>query len=104
MKYPVKSYEKLFNSVLLRRFPEIESIEVKQSPFYSFDDLNVKVHVKDYDYKKYGVEPCSKLGRELQTNMIKLSEYFGMRLLPYIKIYFQGKKICDSSDWAKGPS
>jgi hypothetical protein len=98
VKYPAKSYEKLFNSVLLNEFPEIESIEVKHGSFFKFSELDVKIHLKDYDYKKDGVVPCSVLGKDITTKMIYLTDYFGQRLVPDVKIYFQGKKICDSSD------
>ena len=102
MKYPAKSYEKLFNSVLLDEYPEIGSIEVKHGSFFKFAELDVKVHLKDYDYKNNGVGPCSVLGRALTTKMIELTDYFGKRIFPNINIYFQEKKICDSSDWGIG--
>ena len=94
MKYPAKSYQKLFNSVLKDEYPEIESIEVEKGSFFKFTELEVKVHLKDYNYKNNGVGPCSVLGRDITTKMIYLTDYFGQRLVPDVKIYFQGKKIC----------
>ncbi len=99
MKYPAESYKKLFSSVLLDEYPEIESIEVKKSSFFKFSELDVKINLKEYNYNSDGVGPYSVLGRDLTRKIIHLTDYFGKRIVPDVYIYFQNKKIYGPSDW-----
>ena len=103
MKYPIKSYEKLFNSVLLDEYPEIESIHVKNPSFFSFHKgVIVNIHLKDYDYKKYGIVPCIEFGKGILPRLIELAKYFGENSVPWIEIYHNGKNICGYDDFYIG--
>ena len=106
MKYPIKSYEKLFNSVLLDEYPEIESIHVKNPSFFSFHKgVIVNIHLKDYDYNKVefdGVSPCVEFGKGILLRMMELAKYLGENSVPWINIYHNGKNICGYDDFYLG--
>ena len=95
MKYPITSYEKLFNSMLLNEYPEIESIRVKNPSFFSFNKgVIVNVYLKDYDYEKYGIVPCVEFGKDILLKIRELVKYFGENSVPWINMYHNEKKIC----------
>jgi hypothetical protein len=103
MKYPITSYEKLFNSMLLNEYPEIESIRVKNPSFFSFNKgVIVNVYLKDYDYEKYGIVPCVEFGKDILFKIRELVKYFGENSVPWINMYHNEKKICGYNDFFIG--
>jgi len=100
MKLPIDSYRKLFNTILLDEYPQIEKVEVNYPKFFSFDDLIVKIHLKEFE--EGSLDKCRKLGVGLKNKLLELTEYFGKGKSSKVIIYLNGKKFCDSdSEWVK---
>ena len=90
MKVPLSSYQKLFNSLLLDEFPEIQSIQ--------FDKLGpiiflCKVYLKPAD-EQTGMISCVRLMQNIETRMKELSQYLGGGVLCSLDIYFEGEILC----------
>ena len=90
MKFPLSTYQKLFDSFLLEQFPEIQSIEVdKLGPIIFL----VKVYLKPAD-EQTGMISCNHLMRNLTERMKELSQYIGGGVLCSLDIYFEGELLC----------
>ena len=90
MKVPLSSYQKLFNSILLDEFPEIESIWLeKLGPVIIF----AKVYLKPAE-EQTGMVSCKFLMNALTTRMSELSQYLGGGVLCSLDIYFEGELLC----------
>jgi hypothetical protein len=71
--------------------------------FFSFHKgIIVNIHLKDYDYKKYGVVPCIEFGKRILPRMMELAKYLGENSVPWINIYHNGKNICGYDDFYLG--
>lgn len=90
MKFPLSTYQKLFDSFLLEQFPEIQSIEVdKLGPII----FTVKVYLKPAD-EQTGMISCVRLMQNIETRMKELSKYIGSGGLCSLDIYFEGVLLC----------
>ena len=91
MKFPISSYEKLFNNFLPKEFAEIESIWVGKNRVLNM--LLVKVYLKPAD-EQSGMISCVRLMQNIETRIKELSKYIGDGGLCSLDIYFEGELLC----------
>ena len=91
MKIPPSSYQKLFDSILLEEFPEIDNIWVGKN--WALGIITVKVYLKPAD-EQTGMISCHHLMRKLMTRMTELSQYFGGGGVCSLDIYFEDELLC----------
>jgi hypothetical protein len=91
MKTPPPAYQKLFDSVLLGDFSEIESISVAKKWLLG-TMLGVDIYLKKPEEIKSMVSSKALL-RRLEKRISELNEYFGESGVIVINIYFEGELL-----------
>ena len=91
MKTPPSAYQKLFNSVLLNEFSEIEYISVAKKWLLG-TSLGVDIYLKKPEEIKSMVS-AKHLIRKLMERISELNGYFGESGFVHISIYFDGELL-----------
>ena len=95
MKTSPSAYQKLFDTILLNEFSEIESISVANK-WKLGTMLGIDVYLKDPDYQKSMVS-SKHLLRRLEERISELNGYFGESGVISINIYFEGELLIDDA-------
>jgi len=91
MKTSPSAYQKLFDTILLNEFSEIESISVEK--MWGFGTmLEVDFYLKKPDEIK-GMVSSKRLLRKLEERISELNAYFGEHGIISINIYFEGELL-----------
>jgi len=91
MKTSPSAYQKLFDTILLNEFSEIESISV-ENKWRLGTILGVDIYLKKPDEIK-GMVSAKRLLRKLEERISELNGYFGERGVISINIYFEGELL-----------
>jgi len=91
MKTSPSAYQKLFDTILLNEFLEIESISVAKKWLLG-TILGVDIYLKKPDEIK-GMVSSKRLLRKLEERISELNGYFGESGLININIYFEGELL-----------
>lgn len=101
MKIQLSSYQKLFDSFLLKDFPEIERIEVMEPdfPFSIIMGIKINFYLKPADQIGNMVS-YTHLLRKLKERIEELSAYMGEKIVVDMHIYFEGERVAyDIINW-----
>jgi hypothetical protein len=95
MNFPLSTYQKLYDSLILGNFSEISYLEVKPPsfPFPARSGFRVNFYLKTAKEIKSMVS-CDKLMRNLLERIIELNALVGRKALVDINIYFEGELLC----------
>ena len=95
MNFPLSTYQKLYDSLILGYIPEIEYLEVKPPvfPFPARSGFRVDFHLKPAKEIKSMIS-CDKLMRNLQDRIVELNKLVGRKAFVDINIYLEGELIC----------
>ena len=95
MNFPLSTYQKLYDSLILGNFSEINYLEVKPPsfPFPVRSGFRVNFYLRPAREIKSMIS-CDKLMRNLQDRILELNALVGRKALVDINIYFEGELLC----------